>query len=207
MTSTSIEFELQTEQQKVHEYKGLERNSQNFLLAFPPGAYTTMRTVGRSSVLELETHLNRIKDTMRIRGEPVPTAADLLALIQHATQTTEYPLDKELKITLLCWIESNRLRLRAHCCPMPTLELANGKVSVEIHGSPRENAHAKNSQWVRDREQQSKQLHPDTHEVLLCAPQTLEIYEGTFIHNSALWNMRAMDNITIFRKIFKFFHC
>lgn len=211
--SSSVELEwLQCAQQRDQQIqqdqfqeKKTNRSSQDFLLAYPSGAYTTMRTVGRKSVLELQMHLDRIRDTMQSRGEHLPASADLLNLIQRVTQTSEFPADMELKITILAFsgTENNQLRLMAHCCPLPQLEFPEGKVTVEIHGAPRANANSKNSEWIRERERQSKQIHPETHEVLLFSPDTLDIYEGIFYLNAIALNYFYID---AFREILEFFH-
>jgi hypothetical protein len=120
------------------------------------GAYSTMRTVQFTRILELETHLQRIIDALPVAcpcDKPVDpdTLRQLtLRLLTETVVTFAKKYDGiEQKITVLAYMDDNaRLKLHSHVCPLPQLALDDG-IQVEIHGNPRHNAHAKNSQWVR----------------------------------------------------------
>ncbi|KAF9970242.1 hypothetical protein BGZ73_007086 [Actinomortierella ambigua] len=90
--------------------------------------------------------------------------------------TTRSILD-EAKITLLCtWdFATGSPTFLAHFEPLKVPMTRRCK--VEVHGSPRDHATAKDSQWVRDRGLIEKSLEPDTNEALLM-DDNQNIYEG-----------------------------
>ncbi|KAF9352333.1 hypothetical protein BGX26_009838 [Mortierella sp. AD094] len=66
--------------------------------------------------------------------------------------------------------------LVAHFEPLKTLK--ESRCKVEIRGSPRQCATAKDSQWVRDRKDLEAGLDKDTNEALLLDDETQDLYEG-----------------------------
>ncbi|KAF9983847.1 hypothetical protein BGZ75_004582 [Mortierella antarctica] len=85
---------------------------------------------------------------------------------------------EEIKVTVLCtWDpEDKQPILAAHFEPLsvPTTP----RCTVEVHGSPRQQATAKNSQWVRDRRAILASMSKDSNEALLVDDTTQDIYEG-----------------------------
>ncbi|KAF9096774.1 hypothetical protein BGX23_010462 [Mortierella sp. AD031] len=84
----------------------------------------------------------------------------------------------ETKVTVLCtWDPKNEEpTLIAHFEPFKTLKTPICK--VEVRGSPRRHATAKDSQWVRDRSSVEASLDKDSNEALLFEESTQDIYEG-----------------------------
>ncbi|KAF9902914.1 hypothetical protein EC991_004386 [Linnemannia zychae] len=84
----------------------------------------------------------------------------------------------ETKITVLCtWDHKNQEpTLIAHFEPLKTPKTPMCK--VEVRGSPRHHATAKDSQWVRDRSGLEASLDKDSNEALLYEDSTQDIYEG-----------------------------
>ncbi|KAG0072673.1 hypothetical protein BGZ90_011841 [Linnemannia elongata] len=85
----------------------------------------------------------------------------------------------ETKVTVLCtWDPENQEpTLIAHFEPLKTPTTLRCK--VEVHGSPRHHATAKDSQWVkRDRRGLEASLDKDSNEALLVDNSTQDIYEG-----------------------------
>ncbi|KAG0199050.1 hypothetical protein BGX28_007611 [Mortierella sp. GBA30] len=84
----------------------------------------------------------------------------------------------ETKVTVLCsWDPKiEQPTLVAHFEPLNTPTTA--RCTVEVHGSPRHQATAKNSQWVRDRCHISASMSKDSNEALLMDDSTQDLYEG-----------------------------
>jgi branched-subunit amino acid aminotransferase/4-amino-4-deoxychorismate lyase len=182
---------------------------QRFLEAFPAGAYTTMRTVGVRRVLFFPTHADRLSETLRELdfkaaqldttllaayreqgGCKVPLQALSKSCIQtfierypalysgHNNQFNDTWTGPELKLTVLIYAEGSKLHWLCHATLLHEVISPDG-VQVEVAGHPREHAHAKNSQWVRDRHTQITKRYPDeTHELVLHDDQG-RLYEGT----------------------------
>ncbi|KAG0376813.1 hypothetical protein BGX24_007183 [Mortierella sp. AD032] len=84
----------------------------------------------------------------------------------------------ETKVTVLCtWDPKNQEpTLIAHFETLRTPKTPMCK--VEVHGSPRHHATAKDSQWIRDRSGLEASLEKDSNEALLYEDTTQNIYEG-----------------------------
>ncbi|KAF9962589.1 hypothetical protein BGZ72_000009 [Mortierella alpina] len=86
--------------------------------------------------------------------------------------------EDDVKVTVLCtWDpEHKQPILAAHFEPLksPTTP----RCTVEVHGSPRQQATAKNSQWVRDRSGILASMSKDSNEALLLDDTTQNVYEG-----------------------------
>ncbi|KAF9120456.1 hypothetical protein BGW39_011366 [Mortierella sp. 14UC] len=84
----------------------------------------------------------------------------------------------ETKVTVLCTWDPKKQEptLIAHFEPLKTPKTSMCK--VEVRGSPRQCATAKDSQWVRDRSGLEASLDKDSNEALLYEDSTQDIYEG-----------------------------
>ncbi|KAF8948706.1 Chitin synthase, class 1 [Haplosporangium gracile] len=84
----------------------------------------------------------------------------------------------EAKVTVLCtWnVTGNAPLLIAHAEPLKAPK--ERRCKVEVHGSPRHHATAKDSQWVRDRAALEAGLSKDTNEALLLDDASQNLYEG-----------------------------
>ncbi|KAF9937580.1 hypothetical protein BGZ67_001091 [Mortierella alpina] len=177
------------------------------LLDYPPGSYTGMRTVNRVGILDFSVHTARLANSLRqiqflgaTAQEDRAVAAGLDSLRQDdymRKETTnlvrtglrhynklqqDLPRDtgtaaagEEIKVTVLCTWDPEPI-LAAHFEPLsvPTTP----RCTVEVHGSPRQQATAKNSQWVRDRRAILASMSKDSNEALLVDDTTQDIYEG-----------------------------
>lgn len=162
----------------------------------PRGAYTTARTVGLKSVFEFETHVARLAESAllmmeddvakggpdaRSKNEPLTDATALRALVIESLRAgmNEYlrrvpNFDGELKLTFLStWAGADSTRggqtgdceLYSHISALPARPTT--PVKVLIHGAPRDNAVAKDSEWVRQRQGLADAKPDDVNEVLL----------------------------------------
>ncbi|KAF9318526.1 hypothetical protein BG003_011070 [Podila horticola] len=84
----------------------------------------------------------------------------------------------ETKVTVLCTWDPNDKEptLLAHFEPLRSPKTPRCK--VEVQGSPRHHATAKDSQWVRDRSKLVEALSKDSNEALLLDETTQDVYEG-----------------------------
>ncbi|KAF9916333.1 hypothetical protein BX616_004033 [Lobosporangium transversale] len=84
----------------------------------------------------------------------------------------------ETKVTVLCTWDSGAKEptLVAHFEPL--IALRTSRCQVEVHGAPRHQASAKDSQWVRVREAFEAALNKDSNEALLLDDKTQDVYEG-----------------------------
>ncbi|KAF9184115.1 hypothetical protein BGZ51_003553 [Haplosporangium sp. Z 767] len=84
----------------------------------------------------------------------------------------------DTKVTVLCTWDTKikRPTLIAHFEPL--MAPTGRRCQVEIHGAPRSLAHAKDSQWVRDREKLLAKMSKDSNEALLLDQATQNLYEG-----------------------------
>ncbi|KAF9951491.1 hypothetical protein BGZ70_000952 [Mortierella alpina] len=84
----------------------------------------------------------------------------------------------DVKVTVLCTWDPEKQQpvLAAHFEPLKSPSTPHCK--VEVHGSPRKQATAKNSQWVRDRSAILASMSKDSNEALLVDDATQDVYEG-----------------------------
>ena len=181
--------------------------SKEFILKLPRGAYTTARTVGRSSVFELETHLERLAISAQLMmdddaAKAAPTAGatpappmtvdavllrqDVLASVRAAIVSHAERSACELKVTVLATrtAAAGAAGAAGAAAEGETAASANFEVHthvgdlvprrappvcVVVRGSPRENARAKDSDWIRQRQglEDEKPAHVD--EVVMMA--------------------------------------
>lgn len=125
--------------------------SEEFLLRYPRGAYSSARTVSRSAIFNLDFHVKRLSSSAKIlaskEGIPEkqipPTAVEenvlrslilkrLKASVQSFLARYEYE-EGELKITLLStgWVDGNHV-LYTHIAPMKNFGTDPVDVQVKL---------------------------------------------------------------------------
>lgn len=174
-----------------------ETSSKEFLLGNPSGAYTTARTcAGGTRIFEWESHVQRTANSIRAMTKDassgVSSLSDPFRLRRRLDASVEAAVrlykeeqppaqdSDELKITALVCPESDSVR--CHVTALPPLPAK--PVRVEVRGSPRTNAAAKDSSWVSDRAplealmaQCQAELAPINE--LLLTNQAHEVLEGS----------------------------
>ncbi|CAM9714965.1 unnamed protein product [Phaeothamnion confervicola] len=171
---------------------GLE-TSKAFLTRFPRGAYTTARTVGRNAVFEFEAHVERVAQTAELmlgdKSPRYPSLVDPVRLRPRVLRCVggcmarfyqQFPDEAgELKLTLLAdWELDADDAFHLYCHGLPLPPLPKPPIIIEVRGAPRENALAKDSQWVSDRKGLEALKHPDSNEIVLPAADGA-LLEGT----------------------------
>lgn len=170
----------------------------SWLKAAPRGAYTTARTVNRDAVFELDAHikrlasscqqmlendakaggqhpseeLNKLSDAAHLRPHVM---ASLAAAVQAFRQGSPQH-EGELKLTVLISWESGQSVIHSHVAALP--DRPQPPVKVQARGAPRQNARAKDSEWVRTRQALEKDKPSDVNEILLVTEQG-QVLEGT----------------------------
>lgn len=156
------------------------------------GAYTTARTVGGNCVFELSFHLQRIIDSLEIMESSLGakagfddsdvehgTALELKGVVMGSMREAVREFSKtcpgEVKITVLVVMEEGSPRVWTHVTSLGPQ--AAHPIKVIIHGHPRDNAEAKDSEWVRERQSLEKTMPSDVNEIVLIGEDG-GLYEG-----------------------------
>ncbi|GAB5591564.1 hypothetical protein Unana1_06464 [Umbelopsis nana] len=185
-----------------------------FFLSYPRAAYTGARTIERTNIVELKQHIFRTSNSLRLmsfsKDEITPEAETIvkdLAVFRDEKQFEERVIpmlraglqkyyadveddqDKthETKVSFLCGysLEPPHVYFAAHFAPLKNPP--SSRVAVDVEGSPRHHAAAKDSQWVRDRITLEKHKSPNANEVLLTDTNG-NIYEGSASNFFAIVN-------------------
>jgi len=167
------------------------QNAKDWLSSAPRGAYTTARTVCRNSVFEFESHVERLsestllilresagddEDSYRYLTEPARIRPEVLSCVKESIKvfSEENPeFDGEYRLTmLLTWGSVNGKQkhdLFCHAAALPDRPSweSGDQIRAGILGQPRENAIAKDSEWVRQRKHLEQKMPIDTNEMLL----------------------------------------
>ncbi|KAL1920400.1 uncharacterized protein VTP21DRAFT_777 [Calcarisporiella thermophila] len=189
----------------VYDIRDTITSTNEFFLENPRGAYTGARTVNRKAIVELDAHIERIANSMRIMKFIPPTFADnteepiriaseleplrnpqtlreiliplLRAGMHRYLSREDVPAEGDIKLGVVaCYcFEKMKPRLMAHFDHLHTPQVERCK--VEVWGEPRESAQAKDSKWVRERMSLDASKQPDTNEVLL-TDHLHAVYEG-----------------------------
>ncbi|CAM0142684.1 unnamed protein product [Umbelopsis sp. WA50703] len=93
----------------------------------------------------------------------------------YAEVEEDHDKSHETKVSFLCGYSFEAVQFAAHFAPLRSPP--SRRVAVDVEGSPREHAAAKDSKWVRDRIKLEKHKLPNANEVLL-TDNSGNIYEG-----------------------------
>ncbi|KAI8077757.1 aminotransferase [Halteromyces radiatus] len=202
MSSTIIEQTnpLASGQQASYQIKHGHISFNEFILSYPRGAYTGMRTVGRGSILELNSHMKRIVNSLTLMkfnptgkdGEP-DTVSDQLVSFRHIDSLEEklipmlragleayynhIPEAEQAKVSLMVTysFELQRPCFAAHIGHLG--QPPKQRIKVELENKARTMPSVKDSQWVRDRASLEKSKRQGINEVVLIDDQG-NVYEG-----------------------------
>lgn len=138
-----------------------------FLGGRPRGAYTTARTYKRGSVFEYGTHVARFADTVARMDDgaacgeladaallrPRMDAVVGAAIEAFGKAHPDVPADAELKLCVHAAVAKGA-QLECHASLLPETPVRDPQrgIVVEMRSGPRENALAKDSTWVNDRQ-------------------------------------------------------
>ncbi|CEP11063.1 hypothetical protein [Parasitella parasitica] len=181
-------------------------NFNEFILSYPSGAYTGMRTVNRDAIVELKTHMKRMTNSLsliKFEGKTASQteAADhalkslrdphgfeqkvipllkkgLSEYYKHVDTTTNTGHPSETKVSLMATysFETQQPYFAAHFAPLASIP-PHKRVKVDIERKERKAPEVKDSKWVRERHVLEKNKPADVNEVLLMDGQQ-RLYEG-----------------------------
>ncbi|CAO3643462.1 unnamed protein product [Cunninghamella echinulata] len=172
----------------------------DFILSYPRGAYTGMRTVGKGSIIELNSHMKRIATSLSLMKF---TQNENENELDHVTQQLQsfrdvdlfeeklvpmirqglesfYDYDPTVEETKVAIMVTYSFDLQQPCFAVHFSELQQIKekrVKVETVNRMRSMPAVKDSQWVRKRADLEKNKSKDTNEVILLDDHG-NIYEG-----------------------------
>ena len=179
-------------------------DAKSFLKTKPSGAYTTARTCcGGTRIFEWSAHVARTASTAAAMLGSIDTGSAQVVQCVGTADALRPKLDKnvaaavaayrshhakkkdcELRITVLVTWESAAVEIAAHVAPLPPVPAP--PVRVEVRGSARSNALAKNSAWVSERaplealmRAGEENVGGSINELLLTEPGTGSILEGS----------------------------
>lgn len=173
-------------------YERRKVTSGAWLASMKRGAYTTARTVGGNCVFELSFHLQRIIDSLEImesslgakagfddttveHGSALELKNNVMSSMREAVREFSKTCSGELKITVLVVMEEGVPRVWTHVTSLGPQ--AAHPIKVIIHGHPRDNAEAKDSEWVRERQSLEKTMPSDVNEIVLIGEDG-DLFEG-----------------------------
>ncbi|KAI7896027.1 uncharacterized protein EV154DRAFT_493249 [Mucor mucedo] len=172
----------------------------DFILAYPSGAYTGMRTVHRDSIVEFNTHMSRItnsvsqlfskdkkaesvmspfRDVKQFEAMAVPMLKKgLEAYYNTVDETTHssHPFEAKVSIVVTYSSEKEAPLFAAHFSQLHSIP-SDKRVKVDIEQESRKAPEVKDSQWVRDRSQLEEKKSSEINEVLLMDDHE-QLYEG-----------------------------
>ena len=184
--------------------------SKQFLEQHPRGAYTTARTVGGgTAVFELDAHVSRTAASLRLMHEDGGSALEaaleparfregfvrsVAASVESFKQTAGGE-PTEVRVTLLAVWQGSALDFYCHAGKLPPPPSA--PVVVEVRGSPRSAASAKDSAWVAQRQGLEQLRGAGVDEVILrgAGGELLEGSQTNFyaVRDGAVWT--AADGV------------
>ncbi|KAI8137854.1 aminotransferase [Fennellomyces sp. T-0311] len=169
----------------------------DFVLSFPRGAYTGMRTVQKVAVVELDSHMKRLTNSLSLmkfvpegaEAEPQHVSSDLASFRNvSALQARLVPLlrtglsafehtEQETKVTVIVGYSHEQRRPCFAAQFSPLSAPLQQRVKVEVENKLRSTPVVKDSQWVRDRAGLEKSKAQDVNEVVL-VDDVGNLYEG-----------------------------
>ncbi|KAI8989430.1 aminotransferase [Pilobolus umbonatus] len=174
-----------------------------FILSYPRGAYTGMRTFERDSIVELTLHMKRIIQSLSSMTFPHPgeeiesnrvkqalsplrdynkLEAILVPLLKKGLSVyydevdTECHDEAKVSVMVTYSLEKESPILAAHFMKLPAVSLTK-RVAVDVENKARQAPVIKDSQWVRDRETLEKFKSNEVNEVIL-KDDMGQLYEG-----------------------------
>ncbi|KAI8908772.1 hypothetical protein DFJ77DRAFT_442514 [Powellomyces hirtus] len=200
-SSPANDVSKQQHHDNLHSVRHSNETAKAFLLSYPFGAYTALRTLSTTSVIDLQAHTDRLCESLRKIRFPAEEEAEADAaaalkwfrdparaptyLVPLARRALKEWLDEdatrtaggvEAKITILvAHCQKKGVIVAAHCDQM--FAPKHPTCSVVVAGSPRINATAKDSRWVSDRRELERHISPPINEVILSDRES-NLYEG-----------------------------
>ncbi|CDH55854.1 5-phosphate dependent protein [Lichtheimia corymbifera JMRC:FSU:9682] len=176
----------------------VDPDSNAFVLSYPRGAYTGMRTVNRTAIVELDSHIKRITNSLSLlkfvpdgqQGEPEDVTRDmepyrqvdslqerLLPLLKAGLTAFKPDGANEIKVVVMVAYsyEKRRPCFAAHFSTLT--RPPNHRIKVVVQSKTRDNPVVKDSKWVQERATMNDTKGEDVNEVVL-SDDSGNLYEG-----------------------------
>ncbi|KAI8330720.1 aminotransferase [Chlamydoabsidia padenii] len=185
----------------------------DFILSYPRGAYTGMRTVEHDSILELNSHMKRITNSLALMtftdktDEPDTVTQQLASFRQLDTFEEKlvpllrtgllafYKLEKEAWEAKVSVMVTYSYQLQRPCFAAHIGHLGqptNERIKVVMETKSRTMPSVKDSQWVRDRAFLEQTKAQDINEVVLM-DDSENIFEGMASNFFAVKKRQSAD--------------
>jgi branched-subunit amino acid aminotransferase/4-amino-4-deoxychorismate lyase len=144
-----------------------------FVSSFPRGAYTTARTHGLWKVFEYDDHVKRLAQSVSLMMSAEEWKQEGLVRLTKVGEL-EPLVRRECGVAIREYVrrveQQGQGQGQGMCGEMKLTMLVSWHempVTVQIRGHPRQNAKAKDSQWVLARQDLERAMEPGSNEMLL----------------------------------------
>ncbi|KAG2220908.1 hypothetical protein INT45_013037 [Circinella minor] len=168
-----------------------------FILSFPRGAYTGMRTVQKTAIVELSSHMKRLTNSLSLIKfapenddvepehvsnelssfrDPTKLEEKLIPLLKTGLSSFNHD-EQETKVMIIVGYSHKEQKPCFAAQFTPLSAPIQERVKVEVENKARDTPVVKDSQWVRERAGLEKSKAKDVNEVLL-TDDAGNLYEG-----------------------------
>ncbi|KAI7879495.1 D-aminoacid aminotransferase-like PLP-dependent enzyme [Lichtheimia hyalospora FSU 10163] len=181
-----------------YQSRQVDPDSNAFILSYPRGAYTGMRTVERTAIVEFGSHIKRITNSLSLlkfvpdgqQSEPEDVTRDmelfrnadslqerLVPLLKNGLATFKPDGSNEIKVVVMVAysFEKRRPCFAAHFSTLT--RPPNHRIKVLVQAKTRVNPVVKDSNWVKERATMNDTKGDDVNEVVL-SDDSGNLYEG-----------------------------
>ena len=160
------------------------------------GAYTTMRTVGKTSVFSFDQHMSRLSQSSGVSESSIRRSVidclsqSLPEFYNQFDHNDETDHEIECKITVLVGSdEDEKNGISLHLSLLPSRPKAPVNAVIRF-GKNRENAEKKKTDWVKKRRDfvRNDDANYNFNEIILCDPSTGCIAEGLSSNIAVMFN-------------------
>ncbi|CEG75524.1 hypothetical protein RMATCC62417_10551 [Rhizopus microsporus] len=166
-----------------------------FILNYPRGAYTGMRTLERNAIVEFDAHLRRLTNSLALLKwdhkddhinqamasfkDPIELKGKLVPLLKKGLESfyEQINTEHETKVSVMIAysFQEQKPRFAAHFTRLdPILQ---DRVKVRLEHRSRSTPEVKDSRWVRERADLEENKPKDVNEIVLVDSED-KIYEG-----------------------------
>jgi len=161
-------------------------SAKQFLLYYPDGVYSAARTIGRTAIVEFNTHLQRLAYSSRnfFPGASLRSVQQMSEFLRPSIQLSmrtfleRFHDVQELKITILLLKTLEQQEKEDVYVHTTELAVPASPTVVEVRGNhPRDNPEVKYSSWAKTRKVYEDCMASDVNEVVLQDDKG-NLYEG-----------------------------
>lgn len=133
----------------------------------PDGGYTTLRTYGKSGIIVLAHHFDRLEESAALLGHPIQlNRAALRVLLCEVLQATPWA-ESRLRVTVDCTIAPGDLWISVEPLPLPEAALYESGVACITRIMQRDNPKAKYTSFISSSHAERQLVQGDINDVLM----------------------------------------